>query len=75
MIKIYRGEESKELKTPMLSKCREYFCDSFGERILWIKRDKEMPHVRHLLIIQGYRTDFAEWDDEGRLVRFLEEIV
>jgi hypothetical protein len=73
-IKIYR-EESKELITPMLSECREYFCDSFGERILWIKGDEGMLPIKNMLTKKGYRTDFAEWDEEGRLVRFLEEIV
>jgi hypothetical protein len=80
-IKIYREEKLKtELKTPMIAyeKKGHYFCSSDGDFIAWIivyHNNRMKPECRELLESSGYRTDFAEWDNEGRLVRFLEEIV
>jgi hypothetical protein len=76
-IKIYR-EESKELKTPMIRDIGGYsdFVDKEGKTIaIYRYSGIRCTQCKQLLIDNGYRTDFAEWDDEGCLVRFLEEIV
>jgi hypothetical protein len=78
-IKIYR-EGSKELKTPMVKYDKDgiIFVNELGKLVarLLLYRDVSIARsCRQKLEQEGYRTDFAEWDSEGRLVRFLEEIV
>ena len=78
-IKTYKKEE-KKLKDPMFHRNEygEFFVNEDGEYIATIKFHKEAEMCReckNVLEFQNYRTDFAEWDKEGRLVRFLEEII
>jgi hypothetical protein len=80
MIKIYRKEETKtELKTPMLKVVKDGMCfaDENGEYIAWAVwfSDKAFStNCEKVLKRNGYRTDFAKWDDEGRFCGFKEDV-
>ena len=81
MIKIYRKEETKtELKTPMLKvdKSEMYFVNEKGKIIAWAIRFKDKifsENCEQALKEDGYRTDFADWDDKGRFMGFTEDVV
>jgi hypothetical protein len=80
MIKIYRNEEIKtQLKTPML------YVESGGldlidddlkiiVRVIDFKNRRFNTHCEGSLQAMKYRTDFANWDDEGRFMGFTEDV-
>jgi hypothetical protein len=81
MIKIYRNEETKtNLKTPMFKVGRDGMCFvdedencigwavGFADRVFYVNCEKVLKK-------NGYRTDFARWDDEGRFRGFTEDVV
>ena len=80
MIKIYRKEETRtELKTPMLKVAMAGMCfvDENEECIAWavVFADKVFfVNCEKILKKNGYRTDFARWDDEGRFCGFTEDV-
>lgn len=80
MIKIYKNEETKtELKTPMLQidKNGLDFVDENGNKIAYFIRfgDKILSeNCKQMLEAMGYRTDFANWDDENRFCGFKEGV-
>jgi hypothetical protein len=80
MIKIYRNEETKaELKTPMLyvESGGLDLIDDDGKmivRIIDFKNRRFIAHCEGSLQAMGYRTDFANWDDEGRFYGFKEDV-
>jgi hypothetical protein len=80
MIKIYRNEETRtELITPMLhiDKNGLDFVDEYGKiivRVIDFKNRRFNTHCEGSLQAMGYRTDFANWDDEGRFMGFTEDV-
>jgi hypothetical protein len=80
MIKIYRNEKIKtKLKTPMFKVGRDGMCfvDEDGGYISWAVdfTDKIFSkNCERALKGNGYRTDFANWDDEGRFCGFTEDV-
>jgi hypothetical protein len=80
MIKIYRKEETKtELKTPMLQidKNGMDFVDEYEKiivRVIDFKNCRFNTHCEGSLQAMRYRTDFANWDAEGRFCGFREDV-
>jgi hypothetical protein len=80
VIQIYRNEETKtELKTPMLhiDKNGMDFVDEYEKlivRIIDFKNRRFNTHCESSLQAMKYRTDFANWDDEGRFMGFTEDV-
>jgi hypothetical protein len=80
MIKIYRKEGTKtELKTPMLyfESGGLDFIDDDGKlivRAIDFKNRRFNTHCEGSLQAMSYRTDFANWDAEGRFCGFKEDV-
>lgn len=80
MIEIYREEEQKpQLKTPKIRITKEgmMFVDPDTGRYLTDILTYQFglfSDCKDALTRKGYRVNFAQWSESGRLMEFIEEI-
>ncbi len=77
-MKIYREKAKQELKKPQIRFIEKYMhlVDENGNWIATAIDFKDCtfsPNTKSCLEKKGYSTDWAEWDDYGRMTELLED--